>query len=194
MARNLTITLLLLLLVGVVSLLVYPYTKPYAFYSADKLYNLGQAAQEAGINYDVVTPRSLDSAIVYYELAITKGYRPKSIFKNLYICYIGNSLGYEAEPMLSKAVDLYPSDREFWYWRANSRLAQRKFKLAIEDYDQALLIKGNFEERAYAYYDRGAARYMLGHRAAAEQDQRVAQSLHKESFTRSYDEYCNQFR
>jgi tetratricopeptide (TPR) repeat protein len=86
----------------------------------------------------------------------------------------------------------YPTDQEFWCRRADARLEQQEFALALDDFNNGLRLPAKYTYLSEAFYGRGAAKYMLGQQQAAEKDRTQAQTLSGDSL-RTYEDYCKRF-
>ena len=184
--------LLLVLLVGAVGVLGYLWINPYFFTPANTLYERGLVAKEAGMGTDVINRAALEEAARYFELALGKGYRSRDVFQHLYWCYATSHNGPAVEAALSRGLTRYPTDQEFWCRRADARLEREDFALALTDFDNGLRLPAKYAYLSEAFYGRGAAKYMLGQKQAAEKDRTLAQTLSGDSL-RNYEDYCQLF-
>lgn len=184
--------LLLVLLASGLGLLGYLWFHPFFFTPAQTLYERGLAEQEKGMGTDVLRPMAIKEAARYFELALSKGYHSRDVFQNLYWCYAYSHDEAAVERALSRGLACYPTDQEFWCRRAAARLEQAHFKLALQDFNKALSLLANYQDLSTAFYERGAAKYMLGQKPAAEEDRTRAQTLSGDSL-RTYEDYCQLF-
>jgi tetratricopeptide (TPR) repeat protein len=184
--------LLLVLLVGALGVLGYLWANPYFFTPAKTLYERGLVEREGGMGTDVLNQVALAEAARYFELAFDKGYRSHEVFQNLYWCYQTSHNGPAVEAALSRALVCYPTDQEFWCRRADARLEQQEFALALDDFNNGLRLPAKYTYLSEAFYGRGAAKYMLGQQQAAEKDRTQAQTLSGDSL-RTYEDYCKRF-
>ena len=184
--------LLLALLVGAVGVVGYLWVNPYFFTSAKTLYQRGLVVKEAGMGTDVISPAVLEEAAHYFELALDKGYCSRDVFQNLYWCYANSHNASAMEAALSRGLTRYPTDQEFWCRRADVRLKRRDFTSALADYNNGLRLPTKYAYLSDAFYERGAAKYMLGQKQEAETDRTHAQMLSGDSL-RTYEDYCQLF-
>lgn len=184
--------LLLVLLASGLGLLGYLWLPPFFFTPAKTLYERGMVEQEKGMGTDVLRPVAIKEAARYFELALNKGYRSRDVFQNLYWCYKYSYDGPAVERTLSQGLARYPTDQEFWCRRATARLEQEDFKLALQDFNKGLSLPAKYQGLSEAFYERGAAKYMLGQKPAAEEDRTRAQNLSGDSL-RTYEDYCQRF-
>lgn len=187
--------LLVLLAVSTISSFVYYARHPYWLTPATTLYALGVAEKARTtdvINSDVIDIPLEKQAAFYFELAIDKGYHARPVFEELNRCYWRLGDRPQQERTLSRGLHWYPCDTEFLYLRATCRLERAAFGLALADYNNALAVSASFRDVADAYYERGAAEYMLGRKAAAAKDRARAQQLSGAAY-RTYGEYCQRF-
>jgi tetratricopeptide (TPR) repeat protein len=148
--------------------------------------------KEKGMGTDVLHSVAIKEAARYFELALSKGYHSRDVFQNLYWCYTYSHDGPAAEMALSKGLARYPTDQEFWCRRAAARLEQGHFELALQDFNKGLSLPTKYQYLSEAFYKRGAAKYMLGQKPAAEEDRTRAQTLSGDSL-RTYEDYCQLF-
>jgi tetratricopeptide (TPR) repeat protein len=184
--------LLLVLLASALGLLGYLWFHPYFLTPAKTLYERGLAEKDKGMGTDVLDAVAIQQAARYFELALGKGYRSREVFQNLYWCYAYSHDGPAVEMALSQGLALYPTDQEFWCRRAAARLEQEHFELALQDFNTGLSLPTNYQYLSEAFYERGAAKYMLGQKPAAEEDRTRAQTLSGDSL-RTYEDYCQLF-
>lgn len=170
---------------------IYVLSDPYFFTSAKTLYQLGVEKSDEG--NDAIDVQGKRQAAEYFERAIEKGYRDRNVYVKLYWAYTHIHSDSTIEEMLTDALEAYPNDVEFLFRRANSRLSQHKFHLAIEDYSRVISTGSDFEYLYSAYYDRGAAKFMLGKREEAEKDIEMAQQLAPHQL-RTYEDYSNLYK
>ncbi|QCR21814.1 tetratricopeptide repeat protein [Pontibacter sp. SGAir0037] len=145
---------------------------PYFFTPAKKLYKTGAAKMEEGLIGG--SPTAYTEAAIYFEALVEKGNIDKDTFDKLYWCYRFGKKHLEAENVASRALEIHPGDIEFLFHRAESRLEQEKYQLAIEDYDLVASKSKNFKYLYDAYYSRGAAKFKLGNKEQAEADRALA--------------------
>ena len=184
--------LLVALLVGAVGVVGYLWLNPYFFTPAESLYERGLVAKEAGMDTDVINQVAIEEAARYFELALDKGYRSRDVFQNLYWCYAYSHDGPAVEAALSRGLSRYPADQEFWCRRADARLKRKDFALALADFNHGLRLPAKYAYLSETFYDRGAAKYMLGQKQEAEKDRTRAQTLSGDSL-RTYEDYCKLF-
>jgi tetratricopeptide (TPR) repeat protein len=167
---------------------VYVLSDPYFFTSAKTLYQLGVEKSDEG--NDAIDVQGKRQAADYFERAIKNGYRDRNVFVKLYWAYTHIHSDSTIEEMLTDALEAYPNDVEFLFRRANSRLSQQEYELAIEDYSKVISNGPDFQYLHNAYYDRGAAKFILGKREEAEKDREMAQQLAPHQL-RTYEDYSN---
>ncbi|PRY05344.1 tetratricopeptide repeat protein [Pontibacter ummariensis] len=171
---------------------IYILSDPYFFTSAKTLYQLGIEKSDEG--NDAIDVQGKRQAAEYFERAIEKGYRDRNVYVKLYWANIHiHSSDSTIEEMLTDALEAYPNDSEFLFRRADSRLSQHKYELAIEDYSEVIKNGPDFQYLHSAYYNRGAAKFILGKREEAEKDREMAQQLAPHQL-RTYEDYSNLYK
>ncbi|SFG90181.1 tetratricopeptide repeat protein [Pontibacter chinhatensis] len=170
---------------------IYVLSDPYFFTPAETLYQLGVEKSDEG--NDVIDVQGKRQAADYFERAIKKGYSGRNVYVKLYWAYTHIHSDSTIEETLTDALEAYPNDVEFLFRRANSRLSQHKYELAIEDYSKVINTGPDFQYLYSAYYDRGAAKFILGKRVAAEKDREKAQQLAPHQL-RTYEDYSNLYK
>lgn len=189
--RNIIIlTIVLGLLILAAAILV----DPYFFSSPKTLYEIGQSEMKNGRDYDLIHPDKLRQATTYFRLAIDKGLKEREIFYKTFWCYHDLNDYSKAETILTEALEIYPTDIEFLYWRGQKRKEQKKYQLALEDFDSVIQLDSVSYELIYsAYYDRGAMKYLLGDSVEANKDW-VSASKRTSDKLRYYHDYSKVWR
>jgi tetratricopeptide (TPR) repeat protein len=159
---------LFIFMFAVVGLAIYFLSDPYLFTSAETLYAIGVEKSNEGT--DVIYKDDLKIAAEHFEKAISKGFQERKVFDKLGRAYAHTADNATIEDMYTRALKYHPNDSEFLFRRAESRIEQHKYKLALEDYDKVVRLNSNSEYINYALYGRGAAWYMLGDTAKAAKD------------------------
>ncbi len=168
------LTILTLLTCAVAGVIVAMLTDPYFFTPKKKLYKTGVAKMEEAV---MGNRNAYNEAAIYFNALLAKGYTEREMFDRLYWCYRFNKDHQNAELTADRALEVYPNDVEFLFHRAESQLAQKEYREAIEDYDKVIATGSNFRYLYDAIYSRGAARYMLGEKEKSEQDRAQAIKL-----------------
>ncbi|RKD16578.1 hypothetical protein BCY91_17180 [Pelobium manganitolerans] len=162
------------------------------FTSGRQFYEKGLKFYELSDGGDVYSTPELEKAIENFEKSIKKGFKERDVFDKLTWSYrILNQDNKNMERVYSLALKNFPNDIEFYFRRGDSRKELQKYKLALEDYNKAILLD---KERKYeyinsAFYERGAIKYILGDTVNANKDRDIAKSItdHK---LRTYKDYC----
>jgi len=128
--------LLLVLLASALGLLGYLWFHPFFFTPAKTLYERGLVEKDKGMGTDVLNPVVIKEAARCFELALGKGYHSRDVFQNLYWCYAYPHDGPAVEMALSRGLARYPTEQEFWCRRADARVEQENFKLALQDFNK----------------------------------------------------------
>ena len=174
-------------------------SEPYLLSSGNKLYEQGVVEMKQGIVHDMIKPDHLLKAIIYFRVAMIKGYKERSIFTNAYWCYHDYDFSHpwyrSIESVLTKGLKYYPQDIEFYFRRANARTELKEFQNALLDYDMAILLDKTrqYEYINEAFYNRGAVRYMIGDQTGARNDFIKGQKMSGYTF-REYHDYCKKWK
>jgi hypothetical protein len=185
-----------LILISTIFLYLLYFFTPYLITSKDKLYDQGVLEMKQGIDYDVIKDEHLLKAVINFRIAMFKGYKERTIFINTYWCYksLGNHWYSSIETVLTKGLQYYPKDIEFYFRRANARAELKEFNRALSDYDMVIsLDKGReYEYITEAFYERGAVRYILYDQNGAKKDFIMSQEMSSYEF-REYQDYCKKW-
>ncbi|MGY2134385.1 hypothetical protein ACW9KT_19300 [Hymenobacter sp. HD11105] len=122
---------------------------PYFFTPAQTLYAIG--LQKTDYASDNINLEEQKEGAYYFEKALAKGYRERKVYAMLLSTYSHIAPDNTREQMLTGALADYPQDAEFFFWRADSRMGQQKFRLAIHDYSQVIT-----NQKAHRGYQEGA--------------------------------------
>ncbi|WP_210487132.1 tetratricopeptide repeat protein [Rufibacter aurantiacus] len=182
------------LFIGVLALIgltIYFLSDPYLFTSAETLYAIGVEKSDEGT--DVINTEELEVAAEFFERAISKGFKERTVFDKLGRAYAHTADNATQEEMYSRALKEYPDDFEFLFRRAESRMEQHKYKPTLEDYDKVVKLGSHSEYINHALYGRGAAWYLLGDTANAAKDFNALTRLTGNEW-RDYEDYSKRFQ
>ena len=123
----------------------------------------------------------MEQAGRYYGRALAAGYRPEAGYAHLNEYYYGVGDYKKREAGLTALIEAYPQNPQYWYNRMVTRQTQKNYHGALQDINEVLRPDRHFTDLEYAYYLRGAFKYMLNptDTASAEADRSKAQQLHK---------------
>ncbi|KFF02908.1 hypothetical protein [Flavobacterium reichenbachii] len=161
------------------------------FISGQTYFERGKNSFLTAVEDDSFDHKKLEDAILNFEMAIKKGNKERELFDKLGSSYsLLNGDHYNAERIYDKAIINYPNDAEFYFFRANCKKEQKKFKSAFLDYEKCINLaqtqKADFLKEAI--YNRGAISYKLGDFLKAEKDWKLAQ-IKTDYKLRTYQDY-----
>jgi tetratricopeptide (TPR) repeat protein len=181
----------IVILAFVIGVVLNVLSDPYFFTSAKSLYEIGIEKSDEG--NDAINVQGKKEAAEYFQRAIDKGLNEREAFVKL---YWASSYVYgqpKLEKILTNALNVFPNDLEFLFRRAESRMEQKKFELAIEDFNVVINSDSAYEYKDYAIYGRGSAWYMLGETGKASKDFNLLSRLTGEEW-RGYEDYSKRFK
>ena len=165
---------------------------PFMFTSEKEIYQMGVDELSIGIKDEVNKRGHIEKAIKYFEMAKKRGYNERDLYVRLHESYQQLGDRNKEEEVLTKALELFPKDKEFLLYRGLSRLQQKKYPLAQTDFNQIITIdttsKDTSEYLDDAFYNKGAITYKQGDTTKAAIDFKIAQGLTTDTL-KKYDVY-----
>ncbi len=175
---NISRLITIVLTIGAIVFLVIILSDPYFFTDTKKIQKTGEAKLEEGI---LGNKNAFKEASYYFNSLIEQGHGDRQTYELLYWSYRYDKNFAQAEKTLTEALREYPNDPGFLYHRAEMRLELGKYEQALEDYNAAIPASAGKDYLYDALYGRGAARYKLGQKEAAETDRLKAQGLTRDT-------------
>jgi len=153
-----------------------------------ELYKIATTYKDSGDHYDYFIENYFMIASTFYEKAIEKGVHEREIYWELFWIYFKLHDNKKSESLLTEALELYPSDIWFRFYRATVRKDLKKFRKAYKDYDLVVNSKKvDFPFYYEAVYERGSIKYKNGDKESAKSDYNIA----KKHINYSISEYNN---